>query len=138
MVEWPEEGPLGYWIFAEGFATQLTAELLPEYSLAEHLWFAAGYESWIAGCDAVLDVITGEIRDRLDLEEEINERRYLLNTDEHPDVPVRIGYYVGVLAVRELRQRYEWRELARWSPERALSELREVLTRPWPASPTNM
>ncbi|MFD0599053.1 hypothetical protein ACFQZ4_47715 [Catellatospora coxensis] len=123
---WPQDGPLGHGIFAEGFATRLTVELLPEYGIAEHLWFGPGYDGWMAECERRLPEARAEILACLDATDLGVQRRYLnLNGGHH--LPDRIGYLIGVHAVEELRQAYTWPELARWGTDRAMAELRRVL-----------
>ncbi len=123
---WPEVGPLGQWIYAEGFATALTAELLPEYGLAEHLWFGGGYDEWLADCLRVLPAAEKAILDDLDSEDDDVIGRYLTRNQKSP-FPDRIGYPVGTRVVQDLRRTYTWPELARWSPERATEEVRRAL-----------
>ncbi|WP_144123478.1 hypothetical protein [Catellatospora sichuanensis] len=123
---WPQDGPLGHGIFAEGFATLLTTELLPEYGPAEHLWFGPGHEDWLAECEQVLSAAQAEILACLDSTDPDTQRRYLtLNAGHH--LPDRIGYLVGVRALEQLRRAYTWPELARWDTDRAMAELRRVL-----------
>jgi len=123
---WPEDGTLGETIYAEGFATALTAELLPEYELAEHLWFGTGYESWLAECERALPAATDAILAELGSSDDQVLRRYVMVTEDG-DFPTRIGYLVGTRAVQRLRETYSWPELARWSQVRATGELRGVL-----------
>ncbi|GAB4050490.1 hypothetical protein [Catellatospora paridis] len=123
---WPEEGPLGHGIFAEGFATLLTTELLPEYGPAEHLWFGPGHEDWLAECEQVLPAARAEILACLDATDRDVQRRYL-NMHAGYHLPDRIGYLVGVRALEQLRKAYTWPQLARWDTDRAMAELRRVL-----------
>lgn len=123
---WPEDGPLGNAIYAEGFATGLTAELMPSFGLAEHLWFGPGYDDWLADCERLLPTARAEILEYLDSEDPAIARRYLsVNSGYH--LPERIGYLTGVRAIEELRRTYSWPELARWSMDRAIGEMRRVL-----------
>lgn len=123
---WPQDGPLGLTVFAEGFATLLTAELLPDHGLAEHLWFGPGHDGWLAECEQRLPAARAEILSCLDTTDPDAERRYLtLNAGHH--LPDRIGYLVGVRALEQLRRAYAWPELARWDTDRAMAELRRVL-----------
>ncbi|GAB3820687.1 hypothetical protein [Kribbella italica] len=124
---WPDVGPLGQWIYAEGFATALTAELLPKYGLVEHLWFGGGYDEWMADCLRVLPAAEQAILADLDSEDDELIGRYLTRNQESP-FPDRIGYLVGTRLVQDLRRTYTWPELARWSRERATEEVRRALT----------
>ncbi|MEV0459121.1 hypothetical protein [Catellatospora methionotrophica] len=123
---WPQHGPLGQAVFAEGFATLLTAELLPEYGLAEHLWFGPGHDAWLHECERLLPVARAEVLSCLDTTDGDAERRYLTLNAGHR-LPDRIGYLVGVRALRQLRRAYTWPELARWDTGRAMDELRRAL-----------
>lgn len=123
---WPEDGTLGETVYAEGFATALTLELLPQYGLAEHLWFGTGYENWLAEAERALPEATAGILAELESAEHDVLRRYLQFINDG-DLPTRIGYLVGTRAVQRLRETYSWPELARWSTTRATDELRAVL-----------
>lgn len=125
-VAWTDDGPLGQWIYSEGFATALTAELLPEYGLAEHLWFGGGYDQWLADCLRVLPAAEAAILADLESEEDDVVGRYLTRNRESP-FPDRIGYLVGIRLVQDLRRTHGWPELARWSTERAMEEVRRAL-----------
>ncbi|ONI76784.1 hypothetical protein BWI15_05755 [Kribbella sp. ALI-6-A] len=125
-VAWSDEGPLGQWIYSEGFATALTADLLPEYGLAEHLWFGGGYDDWLADCLGVLPAAQAAILADLDSEDDEVAGRYLYLNRESP-FPHRIGYLVGTRLVQDLRRTYGWPELARWSPARAMEEVHRAL-----------
>ncbi|WP_432948720.1 hypothetical protein ACQPXM_14500 [Kribbella sp. CA-253562] len=125
-VSWSDDGPLGQWIYSEGFATALTAELMPEYGLAEHLWFGGGYDDWLAECLRVLPAAQAAILADLESEDDAVAGRYLYLNRESP-FPDRIGYLVGTRLVQELRRTYSWPELASWPPERAMEEVRRAL-----------
>jgi hypothetical protein len=119
---WPDEGPLGQDIYSEGFATALTAELFPQYPLAEHLWFAPGYDDWLADCRHHETAARAEILANLDSTDDEVSRRFLTLSGES-GFPQRIGYYVGTQFIQHLRKQHEWPALARWSTDRALHEL---------------
>ena len=123
---WPEDGTLGETVYAEGFATALTIELLPQYGLAEHLWFGTGYENWLAEAERALPEATLGILAELDSPNDQVLRRYLQFIKDG-DLPTRIGYLVGTRAVQRLHETYSWPELARWSTTRATDELRAIL-----------
>jgi hypothetical protein len=127
QTPWADNGPLGQWIYSEGFATALTAELLPEYGLAGHLWFGGGYDEWLADCLRVMPAAEAAILAELDSEEDEVAGRYLARNQESP-FPERIGYVVGTRLVQDLRRTYGWPELARWSCERATEEVRRALS----------
>ncbi|WP_427894087.1 hypothetical protein ACQHIV_13150 [Kribbella sp. GL6] len=123
---WPDEGPLGQDIYSEGFATALTAELFPQYSIAEHLWFGPGYDDWLADCRRHDAAARAEILANLDSDEDEVIRRFLTLSGES-EFPQRIGYYVGMRFIQHLRQQHEWPDLARWTTGQALQELRAWL-----------
>ncbi|MFB6724543.1 hypothetical protein ACFCV3_30475 [Kribbella sp. NPDC056345] len=126
-VAWTDSGPLGQWIYAEGFATALTAEMLPDYGPAEHLWFGDGYDDWLTNCLQVLPAAKAAILADLESEEDDVAARYLTRNSE-ARFPDRIGYLVGTRLVQDLRRTYGWPELARWSAERATEEVRRLLS----------
>lgn len=124
---WPDEGPLGQDIYSEGFATALTAELFPQYGLAEHLWFGPGYDDWLADCRRSETAARAAILANLDSEDAAVSRRFLTLSGES-EFPQRIGYYVGTRLIQDLRREHSWPDLARWSTARAMHELRAWLT----------
>jgi hypothetical protein len=122
----PESGPFGFFVFAEGFATQATIELMPEHTEVEHLLFGETDTAWMSACETALAQATDEISGLMSSDQERHMVTYLAVTD-NTHVPQRIGYLVGARAVADLRRRYEWSEMARWPAERGVSELTEVL-----------
>ena len=62
----------------------------------------------------------------LDTEDDAVYGRYLLMRDQS-DFPKRIGYFVGTRLIQELRRDHSWPELARWSTDRAMHEVRARL-----------
>jgi hypothetical protein len=120
---WPEDSALGCWVYSEGLATALTAELFPEYSLAEHLWFGPGYDDWLADCERQRDQAGAAIRRDLDSVDDATINQYLALGGEH-DLPTRIGYYIGTRLIQTLRHDHTWPELARWSTTRVMGQLR--------------
>ncbi|WP_157979734.1 hypothetical protein [Kribbella monticola] len=121
---WSEDGPLGQRIYSEGFATALTAELFPQYSLAEHLWFGPGYDDWLADCERHETTARAAILAELESEDEQVSRRYLTLSGETPH---RIGYFVGTRLIQGLRRDHSWPELARWSTDQAMNAVRASL-----------
>ena len=118
--QWPEDGPIGRRTFAEGFATQLTAELMPQHPLAKHLWFDDGYEGWLADCQQALPRARHEIAAAAARDDHAATARYFMGGGGS-DLPDRIGYLVGVRMIQELRRTCSWPELARWTPEQAIA-----------------
>jgi hypothetical protein len=59
--------------------------------------------------------------------EEHEVKRCYLRLRSGYHIPERIGYLVGVRAVQELRRTHGRPELARWSTDRAMTQLRRVL-----------
>jgi len=123
---WPGGGPLGLGIYSEGFATALTAELFPQYSLADHLWFGPGYHDWFADCESARQEAEAAILADLDSDDDTVTGRYLTMSGQ-TDFPKRIGYFVGTRVIQALRRDHSWPELARWSTDRALREVRARL-----------
>lgn len=119
---WHDDGTLGCAIYSEGFATALTVELFPEYSLAEHLWFGTGYDDWLANCERQQQQASAAIYQELDSDDGTTLNSYLALGGER-DFPTRIGYFVGTRLIQALRRDHTWPELARWSTTRATHEL---------------
>ncbi|MFI6826113.1 hypothetical protein ACIBG5_03340 [Kribbella sp. NPDC050241] len=124
---WPDDGPLGQSIYSEGFATALTAELFPQYDLAEHLWFGPGYDDWLADCESRRQEAEAAILADLDSEDDAVSGRYLTMSGQ-TGFPKRIGYFVGTRLIQALRREHTWPELARWSTDRAMDEVRARLS----------
>ncbi|WP_405058177.1 DUF2268 domain-containing putative Zn-dependent protease [Kribbella sp. NBC_01505] len=123
---WPSDTTLGCTVYAEGFATALTAELFPEYTLAEHLWFGPGYDDWLADCEQQQDAAAAAILRDLDAEDGDTLGRYLAFGGER-EFPTRIGYFIGTRLIQALRRDHTWPELARWSTTRAMDAVRTQL-----------
>lgn len=126
-IPWLGAGPLGRRIYSEGFATALTAELIPQYPLVEHLWFGPGYDDWLVDCESRRQEAEAAILADLDSEDNAVTGRYLTMSGV-TDLPKRIGYFVGTRLIQSLRRDHGWPELARWSTDRAMDELRARLT----------
>ncbi|GAB3415353.1 hypothetical protein [Flindersiella endophytica] len=124
---WLNDQRLGLLLFAEGFATQLTAESFPEHVLAEHLWFEPGYEQWLADCEPQLRQVAQALRALAHAENPEAEARYFTLRQEPDGIPDRIGYLIGVRVLEVLRATYSWPELARWSPDEALAHVGRAL-----------
>jgi hypothetical protein len=125
---WPDEGPLGLQVFSEGFATAATAELYPEFGLAEHLWFDSTHDDWLAACESHAQTAQAAILRDLGSEDEAVIASFLTLSGASV-LPARVGYFIGANLIRQLRSDYAWQEMARWPPNRATNEVRTALVR---------
>jgi hypothetical protein len=124
---WPEEGPLGVQVFGEGFATAVTAELYPQFGLADHLWFEPGHDDWLARCESQRHEAETAILVDIASEDDRVIASFLMMRGETA-LPRRVGYFVGTGLVQRLQRDHTWQEMARWSPDRALREIESELT----------
>ncbi|MFG1675843.1 DUF2268 domain-containing putative Zn-dependent protease [Micromonospora sp. NPDC049282] len=127
--DWPSHGVANQ-IFAEGLATQVTAELDPGRPIEEYLWFGRpGHRPWLDECRRRWPEILGRIRADLDATDPDHHAAYFL-TRASPlrgDLPTRSGYLVGCAAVRRLRERHGLPELAGWPLPRVRAEMATAL-----------
>ena len=118
---------IGEALFQEGLATAASAVVYPGAREAEYLWLGSGYDNWITECLSRWS----ELRQRLlgDLRQ-IDEALYTVyfgGKGAEARLPKRAGYFVGYRAVAALSQRYPIAEMAHWSSERAVAEVKRVL-----------
>ncbi|WP_405093560.1 hypothetical protein OG767_12550 [Micromonospora sp. NBC_01392] len=126
---WPEHGVATH-LFAEGLATQVTAELDPGRPPEAYLWFGRpGHRAWLDECRHRWPEILGRVRADLDATDPDHHAAYFLKRDSplRGDLPARCGYLVGLAAVRRLRARHGLPELAAWPLDRVRAELATAL-----------
>ncbi len=126
--EWTDFA-IGEALFQEGLATIASTLVCPSATDAEYLWFGPGYDSWITGCESHW----AELRQRFlrDLQQ-IDESLYTVyfgGKGQEAGLLKRVGYFVGYRVLASLYQRHTIAEMARWSPERAFAEVKQVLER---------
>ncbi|QLQ35190.1 hypothetical protein [Micromonospora robiginosa] len=127
--DWPSHGVANQ-LFAEGLATQVTAELDPGRPLEAYLWFGRpGHRAWLDECRRRWPEILGRVRADLDAVDPDHHAAYFLMRDSlrRGDLPRRCGYLVGLAAVRRLRERHGLPELAGWSLPRVRAEMATAL-----------
>ncbi|MDG4801617.1 hypothetical protein [Micromonospora sp. WMMD980] len=127
--DWPSHGVANQ-LFAEGLATQVTAELDPGRPVEAYLWFGRpDHRAWLDECRRRWSEIVGRVRADLDATDPDHHAAYFLMRASplRGDLPRRCGYLVGLAAVRRLRARHPLPELAGWSLRRVGAEMRGVL-----------
>ncbi|MFI2711602.1 hypothetical protein ACH495_15880 [Micromonospora sp. NPDC018662] len=128
--DWPSHGVANQ-LFAEGLATQVTAEVDSGRPLEAYLWFGRpGHRAWLDECRRRWSEILGRVRADLDATDPDHHAAYFLMRDSslRGDLPRRCGYLVGLAAVRRLRQRHGLPELATWPLPRVRAEMAAALT----------
>jgi hypothetical protein len=127
LGQWPDEGPLGLALYAEGFATVLAAELMPDQTLQDHLWWGTPPNAqWMEEASRAVPEAAREIREHLRGSDSEVERRYFTLRAGHR-LPDRVGYLTGVRVLQALRAEHAWPELARWTVPQAIDESERVL-----------
>ncbi|MFI5836500.1 hypothetical protein ACIA5A_22760 [Micromonospora sp. NPDC051300] len=127
--DWPSHGVANQ-LFAEGLATQVSAELDPGRPPEAYLWFGRpGHRRWFDECRRRWPEILGRVRADLDAVDPDHHAAYFLMRDSplRGDLPRRCGYLVGLAAVRRLRARHGLPELAGWSLPRVRAEMATTL-----------
>lgn len=128
-VPWPET--VGTRLFAEGLASALSRRLVPGLALDAYLWVDDAHRDWLAECQRRGgQLMTGLLRD-LELEEERGQRYFSARPQLAEGLPVRGGYWAGMLAVqRLLDEPFEasTRPLLDWDFRIATNELARALT----------
>jgi uncharacterized protein YjaZ len=118
---------IGEALFQEGLATVASEIVCPNAADAEYLWCGPNYDDWVTECARCWS----ELRQRflMDLQR-IDETRYTMyfgGKGQEAGLPKRAGYFIGYRAVAALHQRHTIAEMARWSPEHAVAEVKQVL-----------
>ncbi|WFE39635.1 hypothetical protein [Micromonospora sp. WMMD998] len=127
--DWPPHGVANQ-LFAEGLATQVTAEIDPGRPLEAYLWFGRpGHRPWLDECRRRWPEILDRVRADLDATDPDHHAAYFLMRDSplRGDLPRRCGYLVGLAAVRRLRDRHGLPELAGWPLSRVRAEMATAL-----------
>jgi hypothetical protein len=97
LEPWPET--VGTRVFAEGLATAVSARMTPGRRPDEYLWFGDAHRKWLDACDRRRAEIRAAVLDGLDLDEELGDQFFSANPDRSRGLPVRCGYWIGLLAV---------------------------------------
>jgi hypothetical protein len=129
LVHAPEQDVAGS-LLGEGLATLVSALASPGLTDAECLWFAPGHDDWLASCRARHHEIAARIRADLEATDLDTYAIYFLLRDSplRGDLPLRCGYYLGLLLARRLASAYGLEQVARWPHARIVAELRRALS----------
>ncbi|MEW6231764.1 MAG: DUF2268 domain-containing putative Zn-dependent protease [Chloroflexota bacterium] len=124
--EWPDFA-VGEGLFREGLATMASAVMYPGAMEAEYLWFGPGYNGWMAEClSRWPELCQRFLRDLAQIDETLYTA-YFGGKGPEVGLPKRVGYIVGYRAIAALSQRHTIAEMARWSPEHSVAEVKRVL-----------
>lgn len=123
---WLHDERLGLLLYSEGYAPLLTAEIWPDVPLSQHISIFGGQDEWYAQAIDAVPEATKRLAATLESDDPATLNQYFA-VGAPSDLPERIGYVVGVQVVQRLREQYSWRELARFTTDRALDETRRAL-----------
>jgi hypothetical protein len=128
-VPWP--ATVGTRLFAEGLASALSRRLVPGLALDAYLWVDDAHRDWLSECQRRSgQLCAGLLRD-LELEEEHGQRYFSASPQLAEGLPVRGGYWAGMLAVQRLLDEPSEaspRPLLDWDFRTATNELTRALT----------
>jgi len=107
-------------LFREGLAVHVTTQLLPTTDTSGHLWFAPGYEQWLARCRRL--EATLRQRAAADLERDDVSRLWFSGGPDRPgELPGRCGYWLGWKLVSDMTAGTPLETAMQWSlPEVSL------------------
>lgn len=126
---WPET--VGTRLFAEGLAGALSRRLVPGLALDAYLWVDDAHRDWLGECQRRGGQLAAALLRDLELEEERGQRYFSARPELAEGLPVRIGYWAGMLAVqRLLDESFEASPgpLLDWDFRTATQELARALT----------
>ncbi|MEA3396505.1 MAG: DUF2268 domain-containing putative Zn-dependent protease [Chloroflexota bacterium] len=121
------EFAIGEALFGEGLAIVASANICPDATEEETLWFKTGYADWLAECAARWPELRRRFLADLAKIDEPLYASYFGEKGPAAGLPKRAGYFVGARVIQSLSQQHTLAELARWSPERAVAETRRTL-----------
>lgn len=121
---WPET--VGTRLFAEGLAGAISRRVVPQLPLDAYLWFDDAHHAWLTECEGRGNEISGSMLAALSFDERLGQRFFSARPELAGGLPVRSGYFVGLLAVQRLlaeqRERSS-RPLLRWNADTATAQL---------------
>lgn len=126
--EWTDFA-IGEALFQEGLATIASTLVCPGATDAEYLWFGPDYDGWITECESHWAELRRRFLRDLRQTDESLYTVYFGGKGQEAGLPTRVGYFVGYRVLVSLHQRHTIAEMARWSPECAVAEVRQVLER---------
>lgn len=126
---------VGEGLFSEGLAILASTIVTPDAPEAAYLWPGGEHtitgqdcRAWVAACDEQWPEVRRWLLRDLDRTDRYPSYFYVYPKDGLPaGVPMRVGYVAGYRILNQLGQRYSVAEMARWSQERALTEVQQIL-----------
>jgi uncharacterized protein YjaZ len=119
---------IGETLFLEGLATVASSIVCSGASEVDYL--AVGqpdYDDWVAQCTSRWSELRQRFLEELAKIDESLSDVYFRGKGPEVGLPKRVGYFVGYRVVTVLTQRYTIAEMARWLPEHAVAEVKQVL-----------
>jgi hypothetical protein len=127
---------VGHALFREGLATLASARAVPGWDEATYLWCGrtetVGGQpvgEWLAACEARWPELRAALLRDLRREDSETYTTHFIPFETPDGPPPKAGYFVGYRLLAELGNDHPVRELARWSPDRALLEVARLLER---------
>jgi hypothetical protein len=116
-------------LFREGLAVHVTALLMPEPGASGRLWFAPGYDGWIARCRQLETPL--QRRALADLRRsDVSNLWFSGAADRDGDLPGRCGYWLGENLVDRLMAHSSLDAAMSWSLPGVSSRLQHLLEEP--------
>jgi hypothetical protein len=113
-------------LFREGLAVHVTTQLIPAKDAGGHLWFASGYEEWVARC--AQREATLRRRAAADLERnDVSGPWFSGGPDRPGELPGRCGYWLGWQLVSELTAGVSLENAMQWSLPEVSLRLQQLL-----------
>ncbi|WP_305782587.1 hypothetical protein [Symbioplanes lichenis] len=113
-------------LFREGLAVHVTAQLLPGIDAAGQLWFAPGFDEWVARCERQEPALRRQAAADL-ARDDASSRWFTGGPDGDGDLPGRCGYWLGRHLVRELTADVSLETAMNWSLADVSRKLRRLL-----------
>lgn len=132
----PSANPtVGEGLFLEGLAILASTVVTPDAPEVAYLWPGGEHtitgqacQAWVAECDAQWPELRRWLLRDFDRTDQYPSYFYVYPKEGLPaGVPMRAGYVAGYRILDRLGQRYSVAEMARWSQERAMTEVQQVL-----------
>ena len=120
---------MGGELFREGLAIVASEMVCPGAAREEYLWFSTGYTDWIKECERRWEEIAQRLLQDLFRADMDSFMKYFGMRRSETDLPQRIAYIFGYRIVAALQNEYTMTEMACWAPERAVTEVKQVLER---------
>jgi hypothetical protein len=110
---WPEDGAAG--LFQEGLAVAVSRMLHPGLTDSAYLWHDGAHDDWVEECAALAPQLAARTLGVLDApEEDPTVRALFTGTRPQPGLPVRAGYWLGDVVLRDLLAETPSEELVAW------------------------